>query len=234
MAFVGQAVDRDVDEVGWYRYGPTPGDNGSAVLSAHVDSRSQGPGVFFRLGTLTPGDFVEVELERPKARSGDAPLPEDPRKIPNLILKLRKEMKKAAGKMEFERAAELMVAGMKSMASELKVLQKDDSPPPLLRAKLLAEMADNDLVVTNEELLAIGVNTRSYRGESFEAYGYAFTAHRHHNSPNAERFWTCGRLFAKKGQVTPVQSTGRSVGFVADEPTAAMFNFNQPVLPHWS
>ena len=59
------------------------------------------------LASLIGGDFVEVELERPKARSGDAPLPEDPRKIPNLILKLRKEMKKAAGKMEFERAAEL-------------------------------------------------------------------------------------------------------------------------------
>ena len=137
-------------------------------------------------------------------------------------------------KGDAERAAELMVAGMKSMASELKALQKDDLPPPFLRAKLLAEMADNDLIVTNEELMAIGVNTRSYKGVSFEAYGYAFRAHRHHNSPNAERFWTCGRLFAKKGQVTPVQSTGRSVGFVADEPTAAMFNFNQPVLPHWS
>jgi LPXTG-site transpeptidase (sortase) family protein len=56
-------IPRDVGEVGWYRYGPTPGDRGSAVLAAHVDSRSQGPGVFFRLGTLTPGDFVEVETE---------------------------------------------------------------------------------------------------------------------------------------------------------------------------
>lgn len=54
-------IPRDVDEVGWYRFGPTPGDDGSAVLSAHVDSRSQGPGVFFRLGTLRPGDVVELE-----------------------------------------------------------------------------------------------------------------------------------------------------------------------------
>ena len=56
-------IPRDVDEVGWYRYGPTPGEGGSAVLSAHVDSRSQGPGVFFRLGTLTPGDVIEVVSE---------------------------------------------------------------------------------------------------------------------------------------------------------------------------
>ncbi len=53
-------IPRDIDEIGWYRYGPTPGEGGSAVLSAHVDSRSQGPGVFFRLGTLTPGDLIEV------------------------------------------------------------------------------------------------------------------------------------------------------------------------------
>ena len=59
------------------------------------------------LASLIGGDFVEVELERPKAKKGEAPLPEDPRKIPNLITQLRKEMKKAAGKMEFERAAEL-------------------------------------------------------------------------------------------------------------------------------
>jgi excinuclease ABC subunit B len=59
------------------------------------------------LAALIAGDFVEVELERPKAKRGDVPLPEDPRKIPNLLIQLRKEMKKAAGKMEFERAAEL-------------------------------------------------------------------------------------------------------------------------------
>ncbi len=59
------------------------------------------------LASLISGDFVEVELERPKAKKGDAPIPEDPRKIPNLVTQLRKEMKQAAGKMEFERAAEL-------------------------------------------------------------------------------------------------------------------------------
>jgi excinuclease ABC subunit B len=59
------------------------------------------------LAGLIAADFVEVALERPKAKAGDAPMPEDPRKIPNLITKLRREMKKAAGKLEFERAAEL-------------------------------------------------------------------------------------------------------------------------------
>jgi len=59
------------------------------------------------LASLIGGDFVEVELERPSAKRGDAPIPDDPRKIPNLVTRLRKEMKQAAGKLEFERAAEL-------------------------------------------------------------------------------------------------------------------------------
>jgi excinuclease ABC subunit B len=59
------------------------------------------------LASLIAGDFVEVETTRPKVKPGDAPVPEDPRKIPALIMSLRKEMKAAAGKLEFERAAEL-------------------------------------------------------------------------------------------------------------------------------
>jgi hypothetical protein len=54
-------VPEDIGTVGWYRYGPAPGDrSGSAVLSGHVDDRIQGPGAFFRLGQLTAGDPVEV------------------------------------------------------------------------------------------------------------------------------------------------------------------------------
>ncbi|MFG2001818.1 class F sortase [Spirillospora sp. NPDC048911] len=49
-----------VHEVGWYRYGPAPGERGPAVLLGHVDSGRGGPGVFYRLGTLRPGDGVRV------------------------------------------------------------------------------------------------------------------------------------------------------------------------------
>jgi sortase (surface protein transpeptidase) len=45
---------------GWYRYSPTPGQLGPAVLLGHVDSAEYGPGVFFRLGGLHPGDTVRV------------------------------------------------------------------------------------------------------------------------------------------------------------------------------
>jgi sortase (surface protein transpeptidase) len=48
-----------VDEAGWYRLGPSPGSTGPAVIVGHVDSR-KGPGVFYRLGQLRPGDTVKV------------------------------------------------------------------------------------------------------------------------------------------------------------------------------
>jgi len=53
-------VPSDVHVVGWYRFGPPPGAGGSAVLLGHVDSWTQGPGVFFRLRELEPADVIWV------------------------------------------------------------------------------------------------------------------------------------------------------------------------------
>jgi hypothetical protein len=53
-------VPSDVHVVGWYRFGPPPGAGGSAVLLGHVDSWTQGPGVFFRLRDLEPADVIWV------------------------------------------------------------------------------------------------------------------------------------------------------------------------------
>ncbi|MEV2224952.1 class F sortase [Nocardia vinacea] len=49
----------DFQVAGWYRYGPPPGDMGSAVILGHVDSYT-GPAVFYRLSSLHPGDEVHV------------------------------------------------------------------------------------------------------------------------------------------------------------------------------
>ncbi|MCP2335241.1 class F sortase [Actinomadura rupiterrae] len=49
-----------VERIGWYRLGPTPGERGPALLVGHVDSRT-GPGVFYRLGQLKPGQKVSVQ-----------------------------------------------------------------------------------------------------------------------------------------------------------------------------
>lgn len=52
----------DADQAGWYRYSPTPGELGPAVIIGHVDSET-GPAVFYRLQDLTPGDDIRVERE---------------------------------------------------------------------------------------------------------------------------------------------------------------------------
>lgn len=55
-------IPADVHDVGWYRFGGRPGGSGSTLLVAHVSSGTQGPGVFFRLRDLVPGDDVLVEM----------------------------------------------------------------------------------------------------------------------------------------------------------------------------
>ena len=54
------SVGPDYDRAAWYRYSPTPGSLGPAVLLGHVDSAAGGPSVFFRLGELRPGDRVSI------------------------------------------------------------------------------------------------------------------------------------------------------------------------------
>jgi Sortase domain len=46
--------------VGWYTGSPRPGAIGSAVIAGHVDSRA-GPGVFFWLRTMRPGERIYVK-----------------------------------------------------------------------------------------------------------------------------------------------------------------------------
>jgi hypothetical protein len=53
-------IPEDVLELGWYEPGVRPGEGGSAVLSGHVDSRTQGRGAFFELGRLDVDDRVVV------------------------------------------------------------------------------------------------------------------------------------------------------------------------------
>jgi LPXTG-site transpeptidase (sortase) family protein len=48
-----------VDEVGWYRFGPRPGQTGSAVLAAHIAYNGT-DGIFRHLAGLVRGDEVAV------------------------------------------------------------------------------------------------------------------------------------------------------------------------------
>jgi sortase (surface protein transpeptidase) len=54
-------VPTDIQQPGWFRLGPSPGQMGSAVILGHVDSY-QGPAVFFKLRSLVAGDLITVNL----------------------------------------------------------------------------------------------------------------------------------------------------------------------------
>lgn len=53
-------IPAEVDRVGWYRFGPAPGDDGSAVLAGHVDDREQGLGAMAPLRAAEVGQEVAV------------------------------------------------------------------------------------------------------------------------------------------------------------------------------
>jgi Sortase domain len=50
------------NDAAWYEFSATPGQPGPSIIEGHVDSASDGPSVFFRLGALDPGDLVDVTL----------------------------------------------------------------------------------------------------------------------------------------------------------------------------
>ena len=52
-------VPTSTSVAGWYTASPRPGEIGSAIIAGHIDSVA-GPGVFFRLRLLRPGNLVYV------------------------------------------------------------------------------------------------------------------------------------------------------------------------------
>ena len=56
-----QVPDRYSD-IGWWREGPAPGEDGAAVMVGHVDSPTA-PAVFYELSGVTPGEQISVELD---------------------------------------------------------------------------------------------------------------------------------------------------------------------------
>ncbi|HEX2639187.1 MAG TPA: class F sortase [Pyrinomonadaceae bacterium] len=54
------SVPNNFTDVGWYKYGPVPGSDGSAVMAGHVDNALALPGVFKNLQNIQPGADVYV------------------------------------------------------------------------------------------------------------------------------------------------------------------------------
>lgn len=57
-------IPDDITRVGWYRFGAGPGQGaGSTVIVGHRDGFDEGPGAFYSVSALEPGDRVDVNLE---------------------------------------------------------------------------------------------------------------------------------------------------------------------------
>ena len=57
------ATPKGFVDVGWYRYGPVPGEKGVAVIDGHLDNALGMDGVFKHLGDLQIGDLAYVQGE---------------------------------------------------------------------------------------------------------------------------------------------------------------------------
>ncbi len=62
LSFDGTLEVPAYDRAGWYEGGAKPGDQGPAVIAAHVDSTT-GPAVFYRLRRLVAGDALTVHYD---------------------------------------------------------------------------------------------------------------------------------------------------------------------------
>lgn len=51
---------KNEQQVGWYKFGPRPGDVGNAVIDGHTDTKT-GPAVFNRLDELKKGDKIKIK-----------------------------------------------------------------------------------------------------------------------------------------------------------------------------
>lgn len=56
-------IPSNFTDVAWYKHGPAPGVQGSAVIDGHVDNALALAGVFKRLAEIRPGDDVYVEQD---------------------------------------------------------------------------------------------------------------------------------------------------------------------------
>lgn len=102
-----------------------------------------------------------------------------------------------------------------ALAAIAQLVAQNNAPDPLRRAKALAEAADNALVLTTDELAAIGVRGIDGFADGDLAFGYAFFKHQQRN----RTLWTVERAIAKRSisdgavpSLTAVK-TEKQVGF---------------------
>ena len=159
--------------------------------------------------TVWPGDFIELGDRLNEHVAAGNPIGTFPGLAPD-----RTDIATAStaiSKKEQDTAA--LVAAIASAMGQ----QQSEPSDPLKRAKGLAEAADHQLVLTTDELVALGVKGVDGFADGDEAFGYRFSKHRQRN----RTLWTVERTIGVKTvqQLREVvdQRTdgGRQVGFAA-------------------
>ena len=151
--------------------------------------------------TVWPGDFVELgDRLDDHLRSGN-PLATFPGLAPVTESSTATITKK-------EDATTALVAAVAAAMAQAAPKTPED---PLRRARGLAEAADAGLVLTTDDLIALGVKGVDGFADGDEAFGYRFSKHRQRN----RTLWTIERSIGKSkpGFSLPASSSGKSVGF---------------------
>jgi len=60
-------IGQDITKTAWYKFGPKPGEKGSAVIAGHYGWLNEQGAIFNNLHTLQPGDGITVYDEKGQA-----------------------------------------------------------------------------------------------------------------------------------------------------------------------
>lgn len=154
--------------------------------------------------TLWPGEFVELGDRLDEHLRAGNPMATFPGLAPITASTSDTAISKPAAN---DQAETLAVAIAQAIAAHAVTPPSAD---PLKRARALAEAADNGLVLTTDELAALGVKGVDGFADGAEAFGYRFHKHQQRN----RTLWTVERTIARPGTGSTVASLpARPVGF---------------------
>lgn len=165
--------------------------------------------------TVWPGDFVDLGDQLDAHLASGRPMGTFPALAPTdgttaNTANTASSITKASG-VNAEGLALAIAQAMAKTTLSLPVPPID----PLRRARALAEAADHGLVITSDELVALGVKGVKDFANGDEAYGYCFTRHEQRNRV----LWTIARTIGKPATASNATAvTSRpSIGFGAIE-----------------
>ena len=157
--------------------------------------------------TVWPGDFVDLGDQLDAHLASGRPMGTFPALAPTdgTTANTASSIAKASG----TEGLALALAQAMAKTFPLPVTPID----PLRRARALAEAADHGLVITSDELVALGVKGVKDFANGDEAYGYCFTRHEQRNRV----LWTIARTIGKPATASNATAvTSRpSIGFGA-------------------